>query len=214
MPGPTKSSAKTERLSRLLEDLASSKPAPAGGSASAAVIAVAAALLEKCAQLSIKHWDGAEAARTRAHRLRLRSEELIESDLHAYLAFVAANRTGKGLEAARSATVDVPLEMIRRAIDVLDLAHELAQHGNRNLRPDATTAAILAHAAISAAAMIIQVNVGIEVRDPRLQEALKLMRDASESVRRLGSIALIGDRSRASSPRTGGQQPTGRRPGS
>jgi methenyltetrahydrofolate cyclohydrolase len=187
LPAASKRSATTERLSHLLEELASSKPAPAGGSAAAAVIAVAAALLEKVALLSVKQWDGARAAKTRANRLRLRSEELIEEDVEAYVAYLAAVRSGRHLADARAATIDVPLDMVRRAVEVLDLAHELARFGNRNLRPDATTAAILAHASISAAAMIIQVNVGLQVRDPRLEEALRLMRGASASVRRLGA---------------------------
>ena len=207
MPGASRRSATTERLSHLLEDLASSKPAPAGGSAAAAVIAVAAALLEKVAQLSVKQWDGARAAKARAHRLRLRSEELIEKDVQAYVAYLAATRSGRGLGSARSATIDVPLDMIRRAVEVLDLAHELARSGNRNLRPDATTAAILAHASISAAAMIIQVNVGVQLRDPRLEEALRLMRAASASVRQLGARLPVDDRGRAQGRSSGSRRP-------
>ena len=53
--------------------------------------------------------------------------------------------------------------------------HEVAQAGNRRLRPDATTAAILAHAAILAAAMMVQVDVGVSVSDHRLREALQLI---------------------------------------
>ena len=183
-------------MGALLDALASREPAPAGGSAAAAVVAIAAALLEKVAQLS-PQWEGSEGARSAANRLRLRSEELIERDAHAYVAYVEARRARRGVEGAASAIVDVPLQIERAALDVVELSHELAAHGNRNLRPDATTAAVLAHAAISAAAMMVQVNLGASLRDARLQEALKVMRDASESVRRLGALGLVGDRGRA-----------------
>lgn len=181
----------------MIEGLASKEPAPAGGSASAALVAIAAALLEKVALLSVQRWSGAEAAHRRAHELRLRAEELIEHDKHAYLDYIAAIRSHQGLEDAQSRTIDVPLEVVRAAVDVVNLAHELSRHGNPNLRPDAATAAITAHAAISAAAMMVQVNVGLNVRDERLREALKLMRDASESVRRLGALNLSGAPGRA-----------------
>ena len=132
-----------DRTSRLLDALASTQPAPAGGSAAAAVVALSAALLEKVAQLSPK-WDGAAQARLEAGRLRTQSEELIERDAHAYVAFVKATREGAEVDEARSATIEIPLEIERAALEVVELAHELATNGNRNLRPDATTAAILA----------------------------------------------------------------------
>ena len=81
-----------ERLPRLLEALASREPAPAGGSAAAATVAIGAALLEKAALLAVEKWDGAERAGQRAHELRLRAEELIERDAQAYLDYVEARR--------------------------------------------------------------------------------------------------------------------------
>jgi hypothetical protein len=51
---------------------------------------VAAALLEKAATLSTKRWASAEVALEQAHALRLRAEELVDADAHAYLSIVAA----------------------------------------------------------------------------------------------------------------------------
>src|SRR4029077_5395343 len=94
-------SATTERArgrcSTLLNGLASDRPVPAGGSATAAAVAMAAALVEKAAVLSSKHWSGAAAAGSRARELRLQAEGLVEEDAHAYLAFVDALRAAKGL---------------------------------------------------------------------------------------------------------------------
>ena len=187
-----------ERLPRLLEALASRDPAPAGGSAAAAVVAIGAALLEKAALLSAERWDGAANAHQSAHELRLRAEELVERDAHAYLEYVEARRAKRNFFEEWSRTVDVPLEIERVALDVVNLAHDLGRQGNPNLRPDCTTAAILAHAAISAAAMMVQVNLGVSLGDARLPEALQMMRDASASVRRLGAPDLTGGRDRVS----------------
>ena len=175
------------RWGPLLDELSSAKPAPAGGSATAAVVALAGALLEKVARLSARHWDEAADAGRRAAALRRRGEELIVEDEQAYLDYVAARRDRKDVKGAWSRTIDVPLETGRAAVAVIELAHDLERHGNPNLRADAVTAATLAHSAITAAAMLIQVNLGAAPKDPRLDEALRLMKSAGESVRRLGA---------------------------
>jgi methenyltetrahydrofolate cyclohydrolase len=141
---------------------------------------LAAALLQKAAGLSTKHWASAEVALEQAHALRMRAEELVEADALAYLSFVEALRAAKGLRGqareravghARAATVDVPLAITRLGAETVELAGELAAHGNPNLRADAMVAATLAAAAATAAARLIAVNLSGARRDPRLDEA-------------------------------------------
>jgi formiminotetrahydrofolate cyclodeaminase len=153
----TTESLARRRLSYLLNKIASGEPAPASGSAAAAVVATAAALLQKVA-IRTKSWPGAGAAHARAEALRLRAEELIELDSLAFLDFVAALRSGQDVEAARKRTIDVPKEIAGAAAAVVDLAHELELKGNPNLRADAVAASILAQAAGTTAAMLVQVN--------------------------------------------------------
>jgi formiminotetrahydrofolate cyclodeaminase len=184
-------------LGRLLEAIASEEPAPASGSASAAVVAAAAALLEKCARLSARRWTGAVEAQEQAHALRLHAEELVEEDLHAYLAYVDAMRSGAGVDAAHSRTVDVPLDVVRAAAGVTELADRLATNGNPRLRADALAAAILAAAAAKTGAMLVGVNLEPASRDRRLVEARRLARTASARARRLDAPARQGDRGRA-----------------
>lgn len=186
-----------DRLGRLLEAIASKEPAPASGSASAAVVATAAALLEKCARLSARTWDGSAEAHGLAHSLRLHAEELVEKDVQAYLGYVAATRSGAGLASALSMTVDVPLEIVRAAAGASELADRLAAHGNPRLRADAVAAAILAGAAAQTATMLIRVNLPPASRDRRLVEARRLARAASERARRLDAPARPGGRDRA-----------------
>ena len=154
------------------------------------MVAAAAALLEKSARLSGKQWDGAAAALERAHALRVESLALIEEDAAAYLAFVEAVRQQEEVEIAHARTVDVPLRMTRAAAEVAELAVQLANHGNPNLRADAVVAATLAAAAAESGFILISVNVGDAAGDARLAAARQLARKATglaASLRPLGS---------------------------
>ena len=143
------------------------------------MVAAAAALVEKSARLSQKQWDGAAAVLERAHALRLESFELIEEDAQAYLAFVDAVRSQADVGTAHARTVDVPLRMVRAASEVAELAVQLAEHGNSNLRADAVVGAILAAAAAESGLMLIEVNLGDSAGDARFAVAKKLARKAS-----------------------------------
>jgi methenyltetrahydrofolate cyclohydrolase len=143
------------------------------------VVAAAAALVEKSARLSGKQWAGAAGALEQAHALRVQGFDLIEEDAQAYLAFVDAVRSKRDVETAHARTVDVPLRMIRAAADVAELAVQLANHGNPNLRADAVVAATLAAAAAESGLTLIEVNVGAAGDDARLAVARKLSRKAS-----------------------------------
>ena len=142
-------------------------------------MAAAAALVEKSARLSNKQWDGAAGALERAHALREESFALIEEDAQAYLAFVDAVRSQRDVDAAHALTVDVPLRMIRAAAEVTELAVQLANHGNPNLRADAVVGAVLAAAAAESGLLLIEVNLGDAAGDARLVVARKLARKAS-----------------------------------
>jgi formiminotetrahydrofolate cyclodeaminase len=155
-----------------------------------------AALLEKAAVLSLTHWSGAARAGERAHALRLRAEELLEEDAHAYLAFVEALRAAKGMSGeararavgpAHAKTVDVPLAIVRSGAEVVDIAAALAAHGNPNLRADAVVAATLAAAGADAGVGLMTVNLADAPSDPRLEEARHLAEAALDKVAALRS---------------------------
>jgi Methenyl tetrahydrofolate cyclohydrolase len=185
-------------LAALLDGLASDRPVPASGSAAAAVIAMASALLEKVARLSTAKWAGADAALEQAHALRLRAEELVEADSLSYMAYVEAVRSAKNVQgkareraiaSARAATIDVPLAIARLAAETVELADAMAEKGNPNLRADAMVAATLASAAATAAARLIAVNLS-GARDSRSTEADRIARAATEKAAALGSLRV------------------------
>ncbi|MDQ6876787.1 MAG: cyclodeaminase/cyclohydrolase family protein [Candidatus Dormibacteraeota bacterium] len=175
-------------MTALLDGLASDRSVPAGGSATAAAIAIATALLEKVARLSTSQWASAQVALEQAHALRLRAEELVEADANAYLSFVEAMRAAKELtgaaressvKPAREATVDVPLAIVRLGAETVALARELAANGNPNLRADAMVAATLADAAATAGARLIAVNLSGARDDQRLADARRIAKETS-----------------------------------
>ncbi|HSS95304.1 MAG TPA: cyclodeaminase/cyclohydrolase family protein [Candidatus Dormibacteraeota bacterium] len=193
-------------MDHLLSKIASNAPAPASGSAAAAVVAAAAALVQKVALLSSKQWPGAADAHGRAERLRLHSEELVETDSLSYLAYVEAVRSGQDVEGARARTVEVPLEIVRAAAEVAALAEQSASLGNPRLRADAVVAGMLASAAAEAAAFLVAVNLG-EVADERLEVARRLAGEAS------ARLASPGARGSSDDPGHGRARPAdSRRP--
>jgi formiminotetrahydrofolate cyclodeaminase len=207
----SRSSATTEeqarkRLGYLLAKIASAEPAPASGSAAAAVAAAAAALVQKVAKLSGKQWPDAAEVHGRAERLRLHSEELIEEDSTAYLAYVAAVRSGQDIAAAEARTVQVPLEIVRAAAEIAELAERSASLGNPRLRADAVVAAMLASAAAESAAFLVGINLG-DTADPRLKEARKLASEASARLRSPGAPGSQGGPDRGPERSAGSRRP-------
>ncbi len=174
-------------MAALLDGLASDSPVPASGSAAAAVIAMASALLEKVARLSMAKWATADAALEEAHALRLRAEELVEADANSYMAYVEAIRSAKNVHGKARERAIAPIA--RLAAETVDLADVLAANGNPSLRADAMVAATLAAAAATAAARLVTVNLS-GVRDSRSTEADRVAREANDKATGLGTLLI------------------------
>lgn len=156
--------------------VASAAPTPGGGSVAAHVGALAAALVEMVAGLTIgrPRYAAAEAelrdVQERARTLRRELEQLVARDAESYAAVAAAYRLPRGtddergarttaIEAALIGASEVPLETARAAAAILPLAAAAAERGNQNARSDALVAQLLATAAVRAAALNIETNV-------------------------------------------------------
>lgn len=151
-------------LRRLLDDVAARTPDPAGGPVCAIVLGFASALVAMAGRFSVGHWVEAEEVVARAEGLRARAEPLAERDGRAYAAVLAALKLPhEGREAvlgpALAEAAEVPLELAELAAEAAGLAAEVAEHGNRNLRGDAATAASLAAACSRAAANLVAINL-------------------------------------------------------
>jgi formiminotetrahydrofolate cyclodeaminase len=166
---------------------------PAGGSAAAAVVAMAAGLVEKSARLSTQHRIGSANIGKRAAVVRKLATLLIDADVVAYTDYMRALRSARGLHTAererilapaRERIVEVPLAVVRAAAEVVGLGVEMAEHGNPNLRSDAFAAVQLAAAAAGSASVTLADNVR-SVADPRLVEARRLAQSARGTAERL-----------------------------
>ena len=200
-----------ERLTQLtvrslVERLATSDPAPGGGSASALAGAMGAALLHMVVELTIGRAaaEGNEATllEIKAAAVAWQSEllNLAELDANAYEAVVRARRLPRQSErerdtrdvqlgaAIREAT-RIPLAVARTASEVLDLAGRLAPIGNRNAISDVGVGGLLAVASLRGAALNVQINLPYVTADEELRT------EAADEVERL--ITTVDDRDSA-----------------
>jgi methenyltetrahydrofolate cyclohydrolase len=186
----------SQTVDELLATVAAETPAPGGGSVAAIVTGLAASLAAMAARLSREHWEDAAGAVAQAEALRVRALPLADEDARAYESvLVALRRLPNELEPeARDAAIgqalsraaDVPLAIAETALDVGALAAELAERGNPNLRGDAATAVLLAEASVRATANLVEINLGTQEGDQRLERARELV----EAVRRISRRVL------------------------
>lgn len=159
-----------------LAELASAAPAPGGGAAAAMDAAVAAALVAMVCNLTIgkpryaEHEATMTEALAHADVLREQALSLAAADAEAFDKVAAAYRLPKETEAdkqARSAAIqaalagaaDVPLRTAALAAEVIGLARRILDGANVNVISDVAVAAASARAALTAAAINVEVNL-------------------------------------------------------
>jgi formiminotetrahydrofolate cyclodeaminase len=159
-----------------LDRLASGKPTPGGGSASALGGALAAALTSMVCNFTVGREEFAEVG-PEAQRLLDESEAAraalefgVDADADAFGVVSKAYKMPRGtepekqarLQAIRAASLGAaraPLEVVRLAANVLDICTRLAEIGNPRVLSDVVVAAFLARAALHSAAANVEVNL-------------------------------------------------------
>ncbi len=165
-----------QTLKMFLDDLASSSPAPGGGSVAALSGALGAALTSMVCNLTIgkkKYTDvdgDMKKILTQAEELRNTFAVLIDKDTLAFNKVMEAYGLPKETEpqkalrgaAIREATKEatlIPLEVMKHCIDALALTQEVASRGNANSISDAGVSALMLHAACEGAALNVRINL-------------------------------------------------------
>jgi formiminotetrahydrofolate cyclodeaminase len=181
-------------LNEFLELVASSGPAPGGGSVAAVAVALAAGLAGMAARLSADQLADASELADRADASRRRVAPLAKADSEAYGRVLDAYRLPrqpdsetrmKLLREALSGAADVPLAIAEAGSEVADIAARLVEEGNPNLRGDATAAVFLAEAGVRAATVLVEINLSsANVEDDRSGRANELVDKTAASVRR------------------------------
>jgi glutamate formiminotransferase/formiminotetrahydrofolate cyclodeaminase len=171
--------------------LAGAAPVPGGGSAAALAGTLAAALVAMVARLTIGRKAYA-AVEPRAKEILAEAEtllaelrRLVDDDAAAYARVSEAYKISKDdprrtatIDAALVGAADTPLEMARRAAQLITLAAEVGSIGNKNARSDAKVAAELARAALKGAVENVRINVAslsdVTKGEAQIEEAERL----------------------------------------
>jgi methenyltetrahydrofolate cyclohydrolase len=178
-----------ERLEAFLEALASSESTPGGGSAAAVGAATGAALISMVGRLT-EGKDAYESAWKRMAEIVAEADEaraaflgLADRDTEAFRAVMTAFRLPKETDeqkAGRSAAIqrafvqaaEVPAEVARRAVGLMDLAVEAVETGNTNATSDGVAAADLLFAGAQAALANVAINAG-SIKDAEVAGRLR-----------------------------------------
>jgi glutamate formiminotransferase/formiminotetrahydrofolate cyclodeaminase len=200
-----------ESLSGFVASVASPSPTPGGGSVAAHAGALAAALAQMVAALTVgkKKYAAVDAEMrelaVRAAALGNTLAALVARDAAAYAIVAAAYKLpaeggGDQQQRDKTAKIDeallhaakVPLETARACAEVAELALAVAERGNTNAASDAGVAALLAEAGCVGASYNVRINVGALSEKERgaelSSEAKALVARTRELARRTGEI--------------------------
>lgn len=167
--------------------LASSAPAPGGGSAAALAGALASALSMMVYSLTTGKQSYAELDRSIKQQLELDGEmlkvlnrelmELVEEDTQAFNQVMQALRLSKQTEEERVSRLEklqeanhhalqVPLVVAQKCLAILRHQVNIACYGNKNAVSDIGVGALLAYTGLESAVLNVRINIsGIEVQN-------------------------------------------------
>jgi formiminotetrahydrofolate cyclodeaminase len=164
-------------VSRFVEVLGSDAPAPGGGSVAALCGALSGALAGMVASLTHgkkgyeAHWPDMEQLGIRAQRLKDEFMREVDRDTEAFNKVMDAFRLPKksdeekaqrqaAVEAATKEATLVPLDVLRRCLEVVQLSQEAVLKGNKNSISDGGVSALCARTAAEGAYFNVCINLG------------------------------------------------------
>lgn len=166
----------TRTVTGFVDELSSDSPAPGGGSVAALCGSLSAGLSAMIAALTFSK-KNMETTRESMEDLGRRAQALkdwflqaVDRDTDAFNRVLAAMRLPKttdvdiaaradAIESANQEATRVPLEVLERAVEALELAAVVARDGNPNAVTDAGAAGACALAAAEGAALNVRINL-------------------------------------------------------
>lgn len=172
---PEKLAKKT--IKSFLDELASSAPAPGGGSVAALSGALGAALINMVSNLTIgkEKYAGVQdeitALLKKSESLRNKLADLLEEDVAVYTRLSQTmkmprdteeqkNTRTKAMDKALKAATDVPLRVAEACASVMELCRPAAEKGNVNAVSDVGVGMLMAEAGLRSAALNVLINLG------------------------------------------------------
>ncbi len=184
------------------DETASESPAPGGGSISAYLGALGAALAAMVANLSSHkagwddRWQEFSDQAVKAQRIKDELLALVDEDTDSFNRVMAAFGLPKNTpeeKAARSAAIqeatkyatEVPIRTMRRTFDAFEVIRYVAEHGNPNSVTDAGVGALCARSAVMGAFLNVKINAaGLKDQafvDEILQQGTEIERRAIDA---------------------------------
>jgi glutamate formiminotransferase/formiminotetrahydrofolate cyclodeaminase len=172
-----------EGLEGFIDQVASSSPAPGGGSVSAACGALAGALCSMVCRLTIgrkRFEDVTEELKgvlEKAEEIKKQMEEFIVKDAESFDKVMAAMKLPKytdeeketrsrAIQEATKGAIAVPLQVMERGLEALKLSRIVVEKGNPNMASDAGVSALTAKTAVDGAYYNVRINLNsLEDRD-------------------------------------------------
>lgn len=165
-----------------LDELASKAPTPGGGGASAYCGALAAALSSMVGNLTVGKVryadveDEIQAELAKLEVLRARLVDLVDEDARAFAPLAHAYGLPKttpeeaaakedALQEALVGACEVPLEIMRQCVAVIDSCEVMAAKGSSLALSDAGVSAVFAKAALQGASLNVRINLS-SMSDP------------------------------------------------
>ena len=172
---------KQERLQDYVKAVASSSPAPGGGSVAAVCGALGAALARMVANIALGKEDYKSVHKelrrisTTGESIQKRLLELAEEDTRAYWGVMKAlqkpkatpaqkERRRQAIQMAMKKATDVPAETMEKCVEVLELSKKAIEKGSREAFTDVGSAALVARAGLEAAGLNVKVNL-LSIKD-------------------------------------------------
>lgn len=187
---------KNMNLTEFVSLTASAEPVPGGGSIAAVSGALAAALAEMVANLTIgkkKYSDSEEAMKSvvvSASELRDKLLDDIKKDSDSYSAVMQAYKMPKNSEEEKLKRQDliqeklktaakVPMDIAQSAFKILELSEKVVEKGNPNAVTDGLISGMLARTAVLSAVLNVQINLG-SIKD---QDFVKEMQEKVKNIK-------------------------------
>jgi formiminotetrahydrofolate cyclodeaminase len=176
-------------IEEFLNETASDSPAPGGGSVSALVGALGAALSSMVGELSVGKESNDDIKTeiinymNECRSLMNGLKESIDKDTDAFNAVMAAFRMPKGTEEEKSKrskeiqsafknAAEVPYNTAVFCLGVMDIATEMLKKGNKNAASDAAVSGLLGYAALNGALYNVKINLN-SIKDERYVQQVK-----------------------------------------
>ncbi len=170
-------------IKEYLDDLASKKPAPGGGSVGALAASLAAGLVSMVVNFSLgkdsPHEKQLKEILMKSEEIREKSGELIDEDIKVYselsdvfkLSKEDSHRKEKVQQALKKAA-SVPLAIARSGLEIMQLNKELLSICNERLISDIGVSVSIAFSAVEIGALNVKINLS-SIKDKQFNKIYK-----------------------------------------